>query len=166
MIETLAFILTGLGLATSIVYYANVLRNANTTRRTQMYMQLFLTVSSEEFMKRSIELLRWEFKDYDDFYEKYFDDPSLSAKWVSQTWWLDGLGFLMSEGLLDPEMVYNFGGGGYAQINHWLKWEPIIHEMRIRRENPEFLKWFEYLITQMKTLRTEKGLTATPPPNR
>ena len=55
MIETIGFILTGLGLTASIVYYANILNNANKTRelqlkaqehatetrQAQLYMQLF-----------------------------------------------------------------------------------------------------------------------------
>lgn len=161
-IEYLPIVLTGIGIIVSILYYTSVLRNANTTRKTQLYTQLFLTVSSEEFMKRSIDILAWEFEDYDDLVKKYFNNPSLTAKWFSQTWWLDGLGYLISEGLLDPEMVYNFGGGGNAQINHWLKWESIIAEMRIRREDPEFLKWFEYVFEKMKELRTKKGLKPIP----
>jgi len=34
--------------------------------------------------------------------------------------------------------------------------------MRSQRNDPEFLKWFEYLSEQMKELRIEKGLNATP----
>lgn len=73
--EFLAIILTGLGLIISLVYYENVLRNQNITRQAQLYMQLFLSITSEEFMKRSIDLLVWDFRDYDEFKEKYFEAP-------------------------------------------------------------------------------------------
>ena len=166
--EFIALILTGLGLTASIVYYANILSNANKTqqlalenRRAQLYMQLFLRITTEEFMKRSIDIRSWEFKDYDEVQEKYFEDSANAAKWYSMIWHIDGLGYLMSEGLVEPEMVYNFGGGA-AQVIHWMKWKPIIFEMRKRRNDPDYLKWFEYLSEEMKKLRKEKGLNAFP----
>ena len=80
MIETLAFILTGLGLTASIVYYASVLRNANTTRKTQLYMQLFLIISSEEFMTElsfclllpAVKEIDNKFKTSDNYYKYAF----------------------------------------------------------------------------------------------
>jgi len=167
-IEYLPLVLTGLGLMASILYYTMNLRNANKTqqlalenRRAQLYMQLFLRITSEDFMKRSIDLLRWNYSNLDEFFQKYNEDNKLAAKWISQLWHIDGIGFLMSEGLIEPEMVYNFGGG-QAHIRHWNKWKPIIEEMRSQRSDPEFLKWFEYLSKQMKELRIEKGLNDTP----
>jgi hypothetical protein len=38
MIDYLPLILTGIGIIASILYYASVLRNANTTRQAQLYM--------------------------------------------------------------------------------------------------------------------------------
>jgi hypothetical protein len=168
--EFLAIVLTGLGLTASIIYYTSILRNANKTqqlalenRRAQLYMQLFLRITSEDFMKKSIDLLRWKFEDYDDFMEKYYlnEDSTLVAQWISLLWHIDGLGYLMAEGLVEPEMVYNFGGGS-GQVRHWVKWESIISEMRKQRNDPEFLKWFEYLSREMMALRTEKGLKTIP----
>ena len=168
MIETIALVLTGLSITASIVYYATILRNANKTqqlalenRRAQLYMQMFLRITSEDFMKRSIDLIRWNYNDQDEFFQKFNEDNTFAAKWISQLWHIDGLGFLMSEGLIEPEMVYSFGGGS-AHVNHWNKWEPVIEEMRSQRSDPEFLKWFEYLTEQMKELRQEKGLNANP----
>ena len=118
MIEYFPLVLTGLGLTASIFYYAMTLRNSNKTqqlalenRRAQLYMQLFLRISSEDFMKRSIDLLRWNYSNQDEFFQKFNEDNTLASKWISQLWHIDGLGFLMSEGLIEPEMVYNFGGG-------------------------------------------------------
>ncbi len=39
MIEALAFVLTGLGLTASLVYYSNILSNANKTRELQLKAQ-------------------------------------------------------------------------------------------------------------------------------
>jgi len=79
-------------------------------------------------------------------------------------WHIDGLGYMMSQELIDPEMVYNFGGG-FGQVMHWKKWEPVIMRMRKRRGDPDFMKWFEYMAKEMMRIRQEKGLipTSSPP---
>jgi len=55
--EFLAIILTGLGLTVSILYYTFTLQNANKTqklqletRQTQVFMDLYKTMASKEFM--------------------------------------------------------------------------------------------------------------------
>jgi hypothetical protein len=68
----------------------------------------------------------------------------------------------MSQDLIEPEMVYNFGGGGSAQVRHWVKLEPLVMEMRKQRNDPEFLRWFEYTANEMMRIRQEKGLDKTP----
>ena len=169
--ETVLNVIPALSVAVALVYYALNLRNANRTQRMQLetrkaqfYMQLYMRVTSEEFMKRSIDLLRWEFDGYEDLSERYLQGPdsSLSAKWFSLLWHMDGLGYMMAQKLIEAEMVYNFGGGA-AHLRHWMKWEPAIVEMRIRRGDPEFLRWFEYLAEEMMKLRQEKGLEPIPP---
>jgi len=54
--EFLAIILTGLGLTASITYYAMVLRNANKTRQTQLFMNLFTQLRSKDFVRDTREL--------------------------------------------------------------------------------------------------------------
>ncbi len=75
MIDTLAFVLTGIGLAASIVYYANILNNANKTRelqlkaqeqaletrQAQMFIQIYNQYSSNELKQalRILKTLKW-----------------------------------------------------------------------------------------------------------
>lgn len=158
------------GILVGIVYYITIMRSSQKTqqlqletRKAQLYMQLFMRITSEEFMKKSIDLLRLEYDDIDEFMEKLLSGPdsSLHAKLFSMFWHIDGLGYMMSQKLIDPEMVYNFGGG-FAQAWHWKKWEPVIVRFRKRRDDPEFLKWFEYTAKEMMRIRQEKGLTQAP----
>jgi len=158
------------GILVGIVYYITIMRNAQKnqqlqleTRKAQLYMQLFMRITSEEFAKKSIDLLKLEYDNVGEFMEKYISGPdsSLHAKLFSVFWHIDGLGYMISQKLIDPEMVYNFGGG-FAQIWHWRKWEPVIMEMRKRRGNPDFLSWFEYTAKEMMRIRQEKGLTPMP----
>jgi len=159
------------GILVGVFYYIMTIR-ANQknqqlqleTRKAQLYMQLFMRITSEEFVKKAIDLLRLEYDNVDEFMEKSIlgPDSSLHAKLFSMFWHIDGLGYMMYQGLIDPEMVYNFGGG-FAQVWHWRKWEPVIMRFRKRRGDPDFLKWFEYTAKEMMRMRQEKGLTQTPP---
>jgi hypothetical protein len=77
-LEVLALVLTGLSITASILYYTMPLRNSNKTqqlalenRRAQLYMQLFLRITSEDFMKRSIDLIRLNYSNQDEFFQKF-----------------------------------------------------------------------------------------------
>jgi len=159
------------GVIAGFTYYVIVVRNSQRmqqlqleTRKAQLYMQLFMRITSDEFVKKSIDLLKLEYDDVDEFMEKLLSGPDsgLHARLFSMFWHIDGLGYMMSQKLIDTEMVYNFGGG-FAQVWHWKKWEPVIMRFRKRRDDPEFLKWFEYAAEEMMRIRQEKGLTQTPP---
>jgi hypothetical protein len=157
-------------LVVGIIYYITTLRNNQRsqqlqleTRKAQLYMQLFLKITSEEFIKNSLELIKFPIGDVKEFMEKYMAGPdsTLQAKLFQLFWHIDGLGYMISQGLIDPEMVYNFGGG-FAQVWHWKKWEPVILSTRKLRNEPEFMKWFEYTASEMMRIRQEKGLDETP----
>ena len=51
MFEYLPLVLTGLGLTASIVYYANVLANANKNRELQIFMDVFNSIKTRESKK-------------------------------------------------------------------------------------------------------------------
>ena len=87
------------------------------TRKAQLYVQLFMRITSEEFVKKSLDTLRLEYDNVDEIFEKYImgPDSSMHAKLFSMFWHIDGLGYMISQKLIDPEMVYNFGGG-FAQV--------------------------------------------------
>jgi len=172
-LDSLLSILPALSVVIALVYYTQTLRNANKTqelaqetRRAQLYMQLFLRITSVEFMKRNTEVNLIQFKDFDDFYGRFLSetgDMDLAAKWWSVLWHIDGLGYMLKENLVDPEIVYNFGGGAAIQLMIWQKWEPIIMEYRKRFHSPDFLKWFEYLIGEMLKMRAQQEQQAPPP---
>ena len=152
------------GVIAGFTYYVLTVRNSQKnqklqleTRRAQLYMQLFMRITSEEFVKKAIDLLKMEYDDVDDFMEKYISGPdsTVHAKLFSLFWHLDGLGYMMSQGLIDPEMVYNFGGG-FAQVWHWEKWEPVILEIRKRR-GEQFMKWFEYTANEMRRINQARA---------
>jgi hypothetical protein len=64
------------GVIVGFTYYVIVVRNSQKmqqlqleTRKAQLYMQLFMRITSDEFVKKSIDLLKLEYDDVDEFME-------------------------------------------------------------------------------------------------
>ena len=93
MIETIAFIITGLGLTASIIYYAKVLENSNKTRelqlkaqeqaletrQAQLFMPLYETYRNKEFREQITEIWQQSWTDPNDFADKYGPDANPEA---------------------------------------------------------------------------------------
>jgi hypothetical protein len=78
MIDYLPLVLTGIGIIVAIVYYTLTLRNANKTQELQLetrQAQLFMQIFNRQYdidQRKSIYLAQnIEYKDFDDFIEKY-----------------------------------------------------------------------------------------------
>ena len=65
---------------------------------------------------------------------------------------------MLMDGLINHEMAYRLTGGWRA-VMLWLRWEPIIKELRERYNNPDYMDGFEYLGTEMMKYREKKGLS-------
>ena len=146
--EFLAIILTGLGLTASLTYYSLQIRNQNKTRQTQLYMQLLDRVSSEENRLRAVEVLQQDYKDYNDFMQKWgmHSNPVGYSKRIHVLSELDGIGHLLYKGLIDFDLLHPIILAS-AEL-HWEKWKPIIYELR--KINPERQKYLEYLYNEIQ----------------
>ena len=160
MIDTIAFVLTGIGLAASIVYYANILNNANRTRELQLksqeqaletrqasiFTQIAYQLYSKEHVTIYFELIDWEWNDYQDFYSKYGQGENRVKRMMV---WLnfDLVGRLMREGLLDRLLVSQLLGS--AILRSWNKFEPIIIEDR-KEMGPHWMTEWEYAFNEIK----------------
>jgi len=78
MIETIAVVLTGVGLAASILYYANIIKNANKTqtmqmenRLVQLFMQTYNRFQDPDFLKMYNEVRDREWDSVEGYFEKY-----------------------------------------------------------------------------------------------
>ena len=102
------------GLLVGIFYYIMVLRNqqksqkhAEDTRQAQLLMEIYDTYRSPEFRKRAQTIGNLEYTDFDDFWAKYGREanPDLWAEWFSNASFFNGIGVLVSRGLLDIDLV-------------------------------------------------------------
>jgi hypothetical protein len=131
-IEYLPLVLTGIGLIASILYYANVNRNANKTRQLQILKGANLIGS---YMN---PLYLAEFTDFDEFEDKYdiFSNNEFGEAFFQYFNVLEELGVYVKEGLLDVKYVALIGGG--AIIGLWEKFYCVHKGFRERHGK----RWF------------------------
>ena len=154
--EFLAVILTGLGLAGSLVYYAIVISNQNKTRRLQMIQHIWEWIRSEEGYLHLADLLKMQWSDFKDFNQKYgvqTNPENYAMRWAV---WnkMNGLGFMVKEGAIDVETVYDHSGGRIIWL--WVQFEPVI--MVFRQHGATYaLKWWEYLVNELEKVAKQRG---------
>ena len=149
----------------AIIYYTLTLRNANKTqqlqletRQTQLFMQLYEQLNSEESMISWAELVNQEIPDYDEYLLKYDSsvNPAHYAKRAHLWYTFHAIGELLRMGTIEPDLVHRLQLAPMVIIM-WEKWEHIIREIRVRENAPEINEGFEYLYNELKRIRSEKG---------
>ena len=145
--EFLAITLTGLGLTASIIYYANVLSNANQTRKAQLFLNIYNITLNEEMNDKWYNAMTADIK---EFQHKRQDLHTLWQKY-------NGIGHLMVQGLLDVEPAYHYSEGWRSALL-WMKWGEVIIDMRKVGTNPDYMDGFEYMAGRIMEYRIEKGL--------
>jgi len=159
--QALSIVFAGLSIAVSIVYYASVLRNQNKVRQTQMFMQLHEAKYDREGLDAFFKMQFREWKDFDDYMEKYGprDHPEESAMYESQISYLEGLGILVQEGMVDINIVNKIAGRRILQ--HWQKFEQVIKDLRMMAPlgpGHDYCESFEFLANEILKIRKREGL--------
>lgn len=166
MIESIPLILTGLGLTASIVYYANILSNANKTRelqlkaqlqaeetrQTQLFMNVYNRFQDPDFTKMWINLMQREWKDVDDYWKKY---DAMDSDVLSVQTFFEGIGVLLKNKLIDPDFVYELMPTMVTSL--WKKYESIVLSVREFSGYPQYWRPLEYLSDCMVEIAIKKG---------
>jgi hypothetical protein len=155
--EFLAIILTGIGLTASILYYSNTIQSQNKTRRLQIIKDIWDWISEEEGYKKFIYLMTMTWSDYHNFGEKYggFTNPDGYAQRFSVWNKMNGLGYMVKEGVIDVETVYDTGAGRIVWM--WEKFEPVISIDRANLSAGYLFKWWEYLAGELRREADKRG---------
>jgi hypothetical protein len=159
-------------LIVGIVYYITIMRNqqktrelalkaqeqATETRQTQIFMQIYERLNSEEVAKSWAELINMKVPDYDEFLQKYDSsvNPAHYAKRVNIWYSFHAIGELLRMGTISLDLVHRLQLSPMV-IAMWENWEHLIREIRARENLPEYGEGFEYLYHELKRLRREKG---------
>ena len=136
------------------------LRHLREQRQTDLVNRLYSAFIGKEFLDASMKFLALEFKDYEDYVNKYGpifhvdknrvtmnDNPELRGLLYIDNFF-NQVGILLHRGLIDVGLVRDVFT--YRVEMLWKKTEPIIQGMRKEFNQPEAGKWFEYLYNEMK----------------
>jgi hypothetical protein len=124
-------VVTIFGVMAGFSYYVLTVRNANRARQTQIFMPIYSNLQGMDFIRKYMDVVYdWEWKDYDDFIEKYgwSTNPEAWSTWTSIANVYYNMGFLMKMKQIDP--VYPYETMRTMAITFWERYEPIIKEMR------------------------------------
>ena len=169
--QTISVMFTGLSISLAAFYYISTLRNSQRnqelslksqenaleTRKAQHYMQLLQMVSNEEFLDRALQIEKLDIQTYEDYVDFRDSGSEDYTKFRSYTIWMNGLGHMLREGLIDRETIASFGQG-IQHIRAWQKWSPLFLYLREKGNAPDVMAGFEYLVNEMMDRRREKGL--------
>ena len=147
-IEQILYIIPVLALAASIAYYAMVIRNQNKTRQTQLFLQFYNRLTDKQFFEEFKKVLNQEWRDLDDYIEKYGYGPTLFDIY------LEGVGLLVKRGEIDISLVDDLMSS--LVINYWNSHGALMLEMRKRRNLPPIAEWTEYLYNEIMKVAKEQ----------
>jgi hypothetical protein len=147
-IQTVSIAIASAGVFAAAIYYILQIRHQNRMRETDFIMRLYSTYGNEEYSKAVERYLATEYRDYNDFVEKY--GPIVSEKPIQVAFrmvcmFYEGVGVLLNRKLVSPDLVYDL----FDVKTFWEKMKPIVEDMR-KQNFPRLWEWFEYLYNEMQ----------------
>jgi len=168
--QTVGVLVTAASVTVAAIYYIFTLRmNRKTqelalktqqqnleTRRLGLVDSIITRTYDEGFMRNVLELLRYEWTDYGDFEKKYGSENNVEAAAKRFGMWLslNAVGGMLRNGVLSTEDCYDAGLHGLLML--WVKYKPIIEEVRRRYWGKDYLKDYEFLSNEMMRVMKEK----------
>ena len=143
-LQTISILTSGMGLVIALVYYTLTLRNQNRTLQAQLLLQIYNKFDTPEKTKAINTVFAWEFRDYDEYMEKYYSDYDTFSSVIS---FYEGVGVLVKTRKLPIGDIYLMIGG--FTILLWEKFEPIKNQIREFYNYPSWASETEYLYNEL-----------------
>ncbi|KAF5035833.1 hypothetical protein DSECCO2_581450 [anaerobic digester metagenome] len=158
-LATVSAIILGSAAVVGLFLTTIQLRQLAAQRRTDMLIRLspYFSIGFSEWQTMSSTVLSSEFKDYDEFVNKYGPmviDKPLQTAIATVSNYYEGIGILLKRGLVEQELIHDLYGG--TIISTWEKLYPLAVELRKR--SPGSWENFERLYAAMKEIdsRTDR----------
>jgi hypothetical protein len=164
LLQSISYMAGALGVCVAAIFYVLNLRISQRnmkltleTRQAQLLMPIYQNFCDTDFMRKWVMTTNlMDFKNYDDFVEKYDyvkkrENIEIRSQLASLFAYFEGIGVLVEEKLIDPELVAKLMSGNL--IRFWDKFGPIVIELRGRNRTPGEWNKTEYLYNEIKKLR-------------
>jgi hypothetical protein len=163
VVESISVVIAACGVIIATFYYINNLMKAEKmreltlrtqeisleTRQAQLFMDIYSTCREREFVKMINDLMyHYNWDSYEAWFEKYSPESRTeeSHVYIAINSFFEGVGVLLEQDLIDIKLVYKLLHPTPKWI--WEKIGPVIIERRRRRNTPQILQWFEFLVTE------------------
>jgi hypothetical protein len=145
MIEYLPLVLTGIGLTASIIYYANILNNANKARERDFINQRILMLNDEFYFKWR-KLIGGDWSTYQESLNAPDDEMDIMSH---MSMLLNSVGILHQKNMISSDLVFSVYLPNFV-IWTWEKVAPVTYGIRESMNNPDHFSGFEYLYNVYK----------------
>ena len=152
-IQAAYYMVAATGVLVAAAYYIQNMRAAERNKKIQLSQNVTDRLGTKDFNETFVELVQIQWKDLADFLKRY--DSAVTTEEArdnfGKRWWLwstyDNLGYLLRQGLVDDEIIFNSQGAW--SVIFWGHYWPIVEYYRRKEMGPRWLENFEYLARSM-----------------
>jgi hypothetical protein len=153
LLQTVSIAIASAGVFAAAIYYIIQIRHQTKVRETDLAIRMnpWMNVSGSELTDAIAKLWSIEFKNYDDFVERYGPMPSEKPEHKALTLvlnYFEGIGMLLKRNLMDTDFAWDLFGSSYFLA--WEKVKPWVEGARKQWNVSDTYTFFEYLANEMK----------------
>jgi len=153
LLQPVSYVVMAIGICVAVVFYALNLREIIKNRRVKLTNRLMQALMSEEGNNNFIELMNMEWKDIDEFNNRYDSgvNPENFSKRMSLWSLCESIGYLCRINMIDLGMLFAVSNSVIQSI--WVKFKPVIYDYRKTEFNKSAFKNFEYLVDALNKVQ-------------
>jgi len=149
------YMLAATGVLVAAIYYIISLRYNMKAREMELCRLVTSDYASEQGLQRYATIMNMEWKDYDDFMEKYgYSNPEMFGKWASQFLAWENMGILIKNKVVTAEKLYSTGG--FGAIRAWEKYKDIFQSRRGVAWGRDYMSNAEFFAQEMLKIKTKR----------
>jgi len=161
-VPTVSIVIASAGVLVAATYYVLQIRHQTRIRKTDLFVRLWSTGTSNEFMDAFWKVNNLQVKDYSDYLEQYgplsnLENP-VNRAFFMVGYYYDLAGTLLFRKLIDLVTVYDVWGTSNP-IRLFENIKPVVYGIRREFGEPLAFCGFEYLYDELK--RKEPQLRKT-----
>jgi hypothetical protein len=152
-IQAAYYMVAATGVLVAAIYYVLNIRTTQKTmkanldtRQAQLYMQLYQTSLSRDYMDSLFRVGQMSMKTVDD-YKRMMNDPTMYRDFFTEGMWYEGAGVLLREGLIDIHTVSLLSSG--IIVWWWENFGEMVLKVRKEFGFTRFMIEAEYLANRV-----------------